>query len=86
MAIFDDHLEKLLEGKFSPKSLFLAFRNDTESLLEMLLYCSIPIQLSSLSLRITPSCVLDICLIGTSYFPYVHIITKTDKYFLFYIM
>ena len=33
----DNHLEKLLEGSFSPKSLFVAFRNDIESLLETLL-------------------------------------------------
>ena len=32
----DDHLEKLLEGSFSPKLLFLAFKNNIESLLEML--------------------------------------------------
>jgi len=33
----DDHLEKLLEGNFSSKSLFLAFRKNIKSLLEMLL-------------------------------------------------
>ena len=33
----DDYLEKLLEGSFSQKSLFLAFIKDMESLLEMLL-------------------------------------------------
>jgi hypothetical protein len=33
----DDHLKNLLEDSFSPKSLFLAFRNDLKSLLDMLL-------------------------------------------------
>jgi hypothetical protein len=28
----DNHLEKLLQGSFSPKSLFLAFRKDMERL------------------------------------------------------
>jgi hypothetical protein len=28
----DDYLEKLLEGSFSPKSLFLSFRKNIESL------------------------------------------------------
>ena len=28
----NNHLEKLLEGNFSPKSLFLVFRKDIESL------------------------------------------------------
>ena len=32
----DDHLEKLLEDNFSPKFLFLTFKKDMESLLEML--------------------------------------------------
>jgi hypothetical protein len=34
----NDHLEKLLEGSFSPKFLFLVFKKNMESLLEMLLY------------------------------------------------
>jgi hypothetical protein len=33
----NNHLEKLLESSFSPKSLFLAFRKDIENLLELLL-------------------------------------------------
>ena len=33
----DDHLEKLLDGIFLLKSLFLAFKKDTKSFLEMLL-------------------------------------------------
>ena len=33
----DDHIEKLSESSFSPKSLFIAFRKDMESSLEMLL-------------------------------------------------
>jgi hypothetical protein len=36
----DDHLEKLFEGSFSPKSLFLVFRKNMKSLLEMLLVLS----------------------------------------------
>jgi len=31
-----NHLDKLLKVNFSPKSLFLAFREDLESLLELL--------------------------------------------------
>jgi hypothetical protein len=34
----DNHLEKLLDDSFVPKSLFLTFRKDMKSLLEMLLY------------------------------------------------
>jgi hypothetical protein len=37
----DDRLDKLLEHFFSPKSLFLPFIKDIESLLEMLLFCAI---------------------------------------------
>jgi hypothetical protein len=33
----DNHLKKLLESIFPSKSLFLAIRNDIESLLELLL-------------------------------------------------
>ena len=33
----DNHLEKLLEDNFSPKSLFLTFKKDMENLLEVLL-------------------------------------------------
>ena len=31
MAIFDNHLEKLLDGCFLSKSLFVVFRKDIES-------------------------------------------------------
>ena len=37
MFYFDNHLDKLLEDSFSQKSLFLVFRKEIESLLEMLL-------------------------------------------------
>jgi hypothetical protein len=37
MANLDDHLDKLLESSFSPKPIFLAFKKDMKSLLEMLL-------------------------------------------------
>jgi hypothetical protein len=35
-AIFDDRLDKLLEGSISLKSLFLAYRKDLEGFLELL--------------------------------------------------
>ena len=42
-GVLDNHLEKLLEGIFWPKSYLLVFRNDIESLLKLLLLANVPV-------------------------------------------